>query len=286
MGELLDYLSDTLIYDPRLASFVDDSIRAQVVRANSQVKEQMGQLRKPDHSLLVVLSSLPAESPETYAFVDTLTALADARLQYEHYYVGESVMYAEMRGGFDHEMNVVTLLTILAIFLIVAVTFRSVIVPTILVVTVMTAVYVNVVVAGLVSGQMLYLAYLIVQAILMGATIDYGILFANYYREKRHTMPQADAAREAYKGSIRTILTSGLIMVIGPGVMAVFIDDVMISSIVGCLAVGAFMAVCLILTVVPAILVALDRLVVYGKKNRYTAPPQDIDTPVEPSAQS
>ena len=279
MGELLDYLSDTLIYDPRLASFVDDSIRAQVVRANSQVKEQMGQLRKPDHSLLVVLSSLPVESPETYAFVDTLTALADARLQYDHYYVGESVMYAEMRGGFDHEMNVVTLLTILAIFLIVAVTFRSVIVPTILIVTVMTAVYVNVVVAGLVSGQMLYLAYLIVQAILMGATIDYGILFANYYREKRHTMPQADAAREAYKGSIRTILTSGLIMVIGPGVMAVFIDDVMISSIVGCLAVGAFMAVCLILTVVPAILVALDRLVVYGKKNRYTAPPQDIDTP-------
>ena len=281
MGELLDYAADTLINDPRLASFIDDSLRAQVTDANTQIKQQMGMLRQQNHSLLVILSTLPAESPETYAFVDTLIAMADARLTHEHYYVGESVMYAEMRGGFDHEMNVVTLLTILAIFLIVAVTFRSVIVPTILVVTVMTAVYVNVVVAGLVSGQMLYLAYLIVQAILMGATIDYGILFANYYREKRRTMTQYDAAAAAYKGSIRTILTSGLIMVLGPGVMALFIDDVMISSIVGCLAVGAFMAVLLILTVVPAILVALDRLVVYGKKNRYTAPPDDIDTPLE-----
>jgi predicted RND superfamily exporter protein len=194
--------------------------------------------------------------------------------------LGESVMYVEMQAGFNHEMNVVTLLTILAIFLIVAITFRSIIVPTILVATVMTAVYVNVVVAGLVSGQMLYLAYLIVQAILMGATIDYGILFANYYRENRRTKTRREAAAAAYKGSIRTILTSGLIMVIAPGVMAALIDDVMISNIVSCLAVGAFMAIVLILTLVPAVLVALDRLVVYGKKNRFSAPkPTDPETP-------
>ena len=267
---LLVYLCDTLVYDPRLADVLPDSIGAEATNIKAQVKDGLGQLRKADHSLLVVLSSLPKESPETYAFVDTLTALADVRMPHDHYYVGESVMYAEMRGGFDHEMNVVSLLTILSIFFIVALTFRSVIVPTILVVTVMTAVYVNVVGAGLVTGQMLYLAYLIVQAILMGATIDYGILFANYYRESRKTMLPVDAVCAAYSGSIRTILTSGLIMVIGPGAMALFIDDLMISNIVGCLAMGAFMAIVLTLTVVPAVLVALDRWVVYGKKNRFT----------------
>ena len=56
---------------------------------------------------------------------------------------------------------------------------------------------------------------------------------------------------------------------IGPGAMALFIDDLMISNIVGCLAVGAFMAVVLTMTVVPAVLVALDKWVVYGKKNRF-----------------
>lgn len=277
LGEVLTYLCDTLIYDKRLETLVSDSTRAQIADIRSQVIDGVEQLRQPDHSLLVVLSTLPKESQETYDFVDTLTALADARMESEHYYVGESVMYAEMRAGFNHEMNVVSLLTILAIFLIVAITFRSVIVPTILVVTVMTAVYVNVVVAGLVSGQMLYLAYLIVQAILMGATIDYGILFANYYRESRKTMLPGPAVCAAYQGSIRTILTSGLIMIIGPGAMAVAIDDIMISNIVGCLAVGAFMAVVLTLTVVPAVLVALDRLVVYGKKNRYTEPKKEDD---------
>lgn len=267
---LLTFLCDTLVYDARLAEILPDSVRAQATSVKAQMQDGLGQLRKPDHSLLVVLSSLPAESEQTYAFVDTLTALADARMPHAHYYVGESVMYAEMRGGFDHEMNVVTLLTILSIFLIVAITFRSIIVPTILVLTVMNAVYMNVVVAGLVTGQMLYLAYLIVQAILMGATIDYGILVANYYREFRKTMLPVDAICAAYKGSIRTILTSGLITVIGPGAMALFIDDLMISNIVGCLAVGAFVAVVLTLTVVPAVLVALDKWVVYGKQNRYT----------------
>ena len=266
---LLVYVCDTLIHDPRLAEMLPDSVQTQAANAKAQMRDGLGMLRKENHSLLVVLSSLPKESQETYAFVDTLTALADARMTHEHYYVGESVMYAEMRGGFDHEMNVVSLLTILSIFLIVALTFRSVIVPTILVVTVMTAVYVNVVVAGVVAGQMLYLAYLIVQAILMGATIDYGILFANYYREGRKTMLPVDAICAAYRNSIRTILTSGLIMVIGPGVMALFVDDLMISNIVGCIAVGAFMAIVLTLTVVPAVLVALDKWVVYGKKNRY-----------------
>jgi predicted RND superfamily exporter protein len=268
-GPLLSFLCDTLVYDPRLADILPDSVQTQAKDIKTQMQDGLGQLRKPDHSLLVVLSTLPKESPQTYAFVDTLTAVADDCMLHEHYYVGESVMYAEMRGGFDHEMGVVSLLTILSIFLIVALTFKSVIVPTILVVTVMTAVYMNVVVAGWVTGQMLYLAYLIVQAILMGATIDYGILFANYYRENRKTMLQVDAICAAYKGSIRTILTSGLIMVLGPGVMALFIDDLMISNIVGCLAVGAFMAIVLTLTLVPAVLVALDKWVVYGKKNRF-----------------
>ena len=267
---LLVYLCDTLVYDERLVDILPDSIAEQAATAHAQIQDGLGQLRKENYSLLVVFSSLPVEAPETYAFVDTLTAMADECIPHRHYYVGESVMYAEMRGGFDHEMNVVSLLTILSIFLIVALTFRSVIVPTILVVTVMSAVYVNVVVAGLVTGQMLYLAYLIVQAILMGATIDYGILFANYYRENRKKMLQVDAVCAAYRGSIRTILTSGLIMVIGPGAMALFIDDLMISNIVGCLAVGAFVAIVLTLTVVPAVLVALDKWVVYGKKNRFT----------------
>jgi len=266
---LITYLCDTLVYDERLTHMVPEMMLVSAVGAKDMLQEGLGKLRGENYSLFVVLSSLPAESPETYEFVDTLFAAADAHIPHEHYLIGRSVMYHEMKSGFGEETRKVSFLTILAIFLIVAATFRSIIVPLILVVAVMTAVYVNVVMAGLLSGQMLYLAYLIVQAILMGASIDYGILFANYYRESRKTKLPVEAVCAAYKGSIRTILTSGLIMIIGPGVMALTVDDVMIRNIVGSVAVGTFMAVVMTLTVVPAVLVALDKWVVYGKKNRF-----------------
>lgn len=261
--QLFNYVCDTLITDSRTATFIDDESRRMVAGAKEQMQGGVGMLHGEKHALMVLLTDLPAESAETYAFVDDVDRFATQLLPSGYNTMGESVMYSEMKKGFNSEMMIVTILTILAIFFIVALTFRSVVVPTILVLTVMTAVYVNVVFCGIVSGEMLYLAYLIVQSILMGATIDYGILFANYYREKRQTLPANEAIFEAYHGSIRTIMTSGLIMVVAPAAMALLTDNVMISNIVGCLAIGAFVAIVLILVVLPGILVVFDKWVVH-----------------------
>lgn len=260
--QLIDYLCDTLANDSRLAMFINQEQKAQIGQVKPQLQSQMGRLRSDKHGLLVMLTNLERESDRTYASLDKIDQLANDKLDKPHYMIGESPMYREMKMGFGDEMNLVSWLTIIAIFLIVAISFRSIIVPLILVITVMTAVYVNVIFAGLMRGEMLYLAYLIVQAILMGATIDYGILFANYYKERRRTMLPYDAVKEAYRGSIRTITTSGLIMIVAPGVMALLVDDITISAIVGCLSIGAAMAVLLILIVLPGVLVAFDRLVV------------------------
>ena len=67
----------------------------------------------------------------------------------------------------------ITLLTAFAIFLIVAITFRSIFVPAILVLLVQCGIFITVTVTGIISGGMYYLALLIVECILMGATIDY-----------------------------------------------------------------------------------------------------------------
>ena len=262
--EVLSYVSGPLLTDPRMASLIPDSVADIISGVEQQMQSGVGMLRGNDHSLCVVLTDYPAESDATYAFVDTLERLEKRYLPSGSNMIGESVMYSEMKNGFSHEMMIVTILTILAIFLIVAITFRSVIVPAILILTVMTAVYVNVVCCGIISGEMLYLAYLIVQSILMGATIDYGILFANYYREKRRTLPARESVFESYKGSIRTIMTSGLIMVVAPAAMALLTDNVMIRNIVGAIAIGAFVAIILILVLLPGVLMVFDRWVVHN----------------------
>lgn len=266
--ELVNFIGDDLLNDKRLSGYIDDEVRSHFNGFRKAFEEKISLLRREDHSLMLVLTKLPPESRETYDFVSRLSSVCDDCFGGESQLVGESVMYSEMKNGFGREMRLVTILTVLAIFLIVAVSFRSVIVPLILVMTVMTAVYVNVIFSGIFSGTMLYLAYLIVQSILMGATIDYGILYANYYKEYRKTMDVNDAITAAYRGFIRTIMTSGLIMVVAPGAMALLVDDVAISAIVGSLSIGAMVSVVLILLVVPAVLGAFDSLVV-RKKDRF-----------------
>ena len=273
--EVLSYVSGPLLTDPRMASLIPDSVADIISGVEQQMQSGVGMLRGNDHSLCVVLTDYPAESDATYAFVDTLERLEKRYLPSGSNMIGESVMYSEMKNGFSHEMMIVTILTILAIFLIVAITFRSVIVPAILILTVMTAVYVNVVCCGIISGEMLYLAYLIVQSILMGATIDYGILFANYYREKRRTLPARESIFESYKGSIRTIMTSGLIMVVAPAAMAMLTDNVMIRNIVGAIAIGAFVAIILILVLLPGVLMVFDRWVVHNAVPKHGEPITD-----------
>ena len=63
-------------------------------------------------------------------------------------------------------------------------------------------------------------------------------------------------------------MTSGTIMVVAPGIMAWLVEDVTISAIVGCIAIGAAAAILLILFVLPAVLVALDRFVVRSKDTK------------------
>lgn len=266
--ELVSFIGDDLLNDRRLSGYIDDEVRSHFNEFRAAFEDKISLLRREDHSLMLVLTKLPPESRETYDFVSRLSSVCEDFFGGESQLVGESVMYSEMKNGFGREMRLVTILTVLAIFLIVAVSFRSVIVPLILVMTVMTAVYVNVIFSGIFSGTMLYLAYLIVQSILMGATIDYGILYANYYKEYRKTMDINDAITAAYRGFIRTIMTSGLIMVVAPGAMALLVDDVAISAIVGSLSIGAMVSVVLILLVVPAVLGAFDSLVV-RKKDRF-----------------
>ena len=260
--DMLQTINDSVMNHPRFASLINDDIRTGMDTVNVLIDENFSQLRGSKYSQAIVFTDLPKESSATHEFVETFAAQCDQRLESEHYLIGESVMMNEMRNQFGDEMLIVSLITILSIFLIVAITFRSLVVPAILVMTVMSAVYINVTVSGLNGGRLLYLAYLIMQSILMGATIDYGILFTNNYREARATSSKIDSIRKAYLASTHTILTSGTIMTMAPFAMSVLIDDATIAKILQCIGAGALAAVVLIIFVLPGLLAAFDKFVV------------------------
>ena len=265
---IIDFLSEEVAVNDDYSVFLDDSTRTVLAGLRSMVDDGTKMLRKPEWSMAAIVTEYPIESEGTFDFVERTVSDCNDKLGPDNcFLVGESVMYKEMKDGFRKELLFLTLLTIFSIFLIVALTFKSALIPTILVMTVMTGVNMNVFFSGLGGNTMLYLAYLIVQSILMGATIDYGILFTNYYLEFRHGgQSKADALKNAYSGSIHTIMTSGLIIIMAPFIMSELLTDPTICSILSSLTFGALSVIFLILFVLPAMLAVTDKLIVYKRR--------------------
>ena len=259
---LMDFLTGTMLSDPMYERFIDESAKEGIIAMKQSMKEGIGNLRGEGYSIATIISDYETESQETFDFIGRLSEKCDETFEGECYLIGESVMYKEMKDGFAHEMMVVTLLTIIVIFITVALTFRSLIVPVFLLLIVMSAVYVCVFVGGLGGQPMNYLAYLVMQSILMGATIDYAILFTDYYREKRMYLPVWKALRKSYKNTIHSIMTSGLILILCPYIMSMLLTDPTISLILHSISVGALSAILLIIFVLPGLLAAFDKIVV------------------------
>ena len=279
--EMFRYVSEDILNDPRFSSVLDESMKNDIRGMKAQLDDGINQLLGKDYSLMMVETSLPTESEETSAFMAGITDLFDNNLQNKVYLIGNTPMSYEMEQSFDKELLTITLLTAVAIFIVVLFTFRSLLIPAALVLLVQCGVYLTMTVNGLAGYSIYYLALLIVQCILMGATIDYGILFTNYYRENRKTMDIKGALLGAYNGSIHTILTSGLIMVIVTGAIGFSPVDPTIAQICRIISIGALSAILLILFVLPGLIATCDRFVTKDKNKKKKELETVSETPTE-----
>ncbi len=268
ISELFDHLYNNMLEDERFSALIDEAAKEQIRGAKGQLEDGLSQMKGKNHSLMMIDTVYPVEGEEINQFIEELIKECDANLEGEYYLIGNSPMSYEMSQSFDKEMLLITLLTAIAIFLVVAITFRSISIPLILVLLVQSGVYITVAVTGLRGYSIYYLALLIVQCILMGATIDYGILFTNYYRENRKTKGIRESLAAAYNGSTHTILTSGLIMVFVTGVLGFAPIDPTISQICLTVSIGALSACILILFILPGVLAAFDKLTSKDKKKK------------------
>ena len=179
-------------------------------------------------------------------------------------------MAYEMSQTFDSEMNFITILTMLSIFAVVIWTFKSFFVSMLLVLVIQCAVYIVMSYLSLTGSSIYFIALIIVQSILMGATIDYAILFTSYYVENRSyfKMNIKDALINTYNKSISAILTSASILVIVTAIVGNFASAIA-GKICKSISLGTFCATIIILVLLPPLLAILDRFII---KNKAEAP--------------
>ena len=261
--KFINFLSDKVLPDGRFAERIDNEMREKINDGHKTINEAKDLLVGPHHYRALIESNLPAEGDQTFALISDLKSELGPRNKIDYYMVGDSAMAYEMSQTFNDEMNFITILTMLSIFAVVVCTFKSFFVSMLLVLVIQCAVYIVMAYLSLTGSRIFFIALIIVQSILMGATIDYAILFTSYYVENRSyfKMSIRDALISTYNRSINAILTSASILIIVTAIVG-NLATAIAAAVCQAISLGTFCATLIILVLLPALLATLDRFIV------------------------
>ena len=261
--EFIHYLKTDILEDKRFDDYIKEDLKEDIIEGDKKIGDAKISLVSSKYHRALLNTYLEPESKDTFAFIKDIDKKLEGKGEY--YLVGDSPMALEMTHTFSGELNLITILTMAFIFVVVAFTFKSLKISTMLVLLIQSAIFL---IMGILSfsGSVYFISILIVQSILMGATIDYAILYTSYYLEERKTQDIEVSLTNAYNDSMHTILTSASILIIVTLIVGNFASEVA-AKICKTLSEGTICASILIIFLLPPMLASLDKFINKKKKN-------------------
>ena len=219
----------------------------------------------PHYARLLIDLNVPVSDARLRPAIDLILATVREHYGEDIYLTGLPMSCYDIGSAFEGDLMKVNLITLIAIFLIVALSFRAVVLPALLVFVIEGAIWITMGLSRAFDQSIFFMSYLICVSIQMGATIDYGILLCDQYRVLRRSESAREALCGALKRALPTILTSGIILITAGYIIGRVCTIYYISSIGLLLSRGASISVLLVLTLLPALLSLFDRWVIRKK---------------------
>lgn len=242
--------------------------------ASLMPNELLGQFKSKsgDYIRIAIFLDVPEESEETTAVINNIHSTINNVIGSDDYYlVGESPSVLEIKKVVESDYSLISILSVLFVAIIIAIAFKSLLVPVILVLTIESAIWIAMSIPFLMGTPMVFIGYLVISAILLGTTIDYAILYANNYMRARLSMHKDEALRSAIASSSKTIITSATIFTcIGFAVGA--ISTMPAINLFGtAIGFGGLTSMLLVLVFLPQLMYLFDKpvqyLTRYARKN-------------------
>lgn len=266
MFDMFMFLCDDFLKNETYSKFLSEDIISQLETYKTTFVEAKKQLVGEKHSRLIVTLSYELESEEIYQFYKNLEQEIQKSFEKDFYLVGNSAMSYELSQSFQNEYLIISIIIAAAIFIVILVTFKRFSIPSILVVLIETSVLLTTCSMALGNSPMYFIALIIVQSMLMGSMVDYGILLTSYYRDLRNNFDVKESVVNALTKSMRTILTSSSVMTITAFILGLVMKDV-VAEILFVLSIGTLVATLLIIFVLPSLLVVFDKFITLKKKS-------------------
>lgn len=254
MGEKLEELS-SVRYAKTIASELPAGIPESFLPAATTKK-----FHSEHYTRYLISVYTDGESPAAFKAVDDIQAILDTYYPNENYIAGGTPSTLDIKNVIESDYSFVNLVSIIGIGIIILFTFKSLFAPIVLLAVIESGIFINMTIPYLAGDSMIFMGYLIVSCIQLGATIDYGILMTENYMACRETMSKKEAAIGAIKRSSLSVLTSGFVLTSAAFTIGKISTVAAISQIGLLIARGAVLSMILVLSVLPTLLALSDKL--------------------------
>lgn len=219
-------------------------------------------LRTENYTRMLLYTRTDTESEMAFETSDEIKGIVRKYYPENSYVVGNTPSTQDLKELMVPDYAVTNVLSLLAVAVVVAITFKSLLLPVLVLIPITVATYINMTVPYLQGESFMFNGFIIVSCIQLGATVDYSILLTNNYMYNReHGMEKNQAALDALQRSMLSIITSGTILTVA-GYGIYFISSVSaISSLGHLIGRGGLISMCMVILAVPALLTVFDRLV-------------------------
>ncbi|MDO4167412.1 MAG: MMPL family transporter, partial [Eubacteriales bacterium] len=227
-------------------------------------EDTLNKLESENYSRMVLSVDVAYEGEETFQLVENVREIAQRFYPDRYHLAGEGVSTYDLMDTVIADMTKVNLVAIAAVAIVLLLTMKSVVLPVILVLTIETAIWINLSFPYYIDTSIFYIAYLIISAIQLGATVDYAILFTDRYQENRLLYGKKQSIVETLSNVMVSILTSGAMLTIVGFLLGKISTHGLLSQLGYLLGRGTLCSLFAVILVLPGFLYLFDRF--YMKK--------------------
>ncbi|MBQ6165318.1 MAG: MMPL family transporter [Clostridia bacterium] len=218
-------------------------------------------LKSDKWELMLINSEYRVASNEVNGQIDELNTILK---KYDEggMLIGEAPCMKDMIETTDHDFQVVTLVSVIAIFVIIALVEKSISLPFILIAVIETAIFINLGLPHYLGQSLPFIAPICISTIQLGATVDYAILMTTRYKTERiGGADKRSSVVTALSSSIPSIIVSGMGLFAATFGVALYSNIDIVSSMCMLLARGALISMVLVILVLPALLMLCDKVI-------------------------
>lgn len=224
-------------------------------------ESQLSQLISGGYSRIVIQTALNSSVGTDTEMVETVRALGEKYFGTESYLVGTQVTEYDLRTTTGEDSGRVKFFSIGAIALVLMLMFRSLSIPFVVLLPIQVSIWINLAIPYFTGASINYIGYLVVDAVQLGASVDYAIIYTREYLEQRRKYPAFKAARVAISKSAITIMTSALILTIAGMSIFLIASNTLISEIGLLIGRGAFISMFMMFTLLPLLFIIFDWII-------------------------